>query len=237
MRENDFFKSYQTAKWQRKKNSVLERDNYTCQICASSSGIMQVHHITYKHCHGKAYNAPMSDLITLCEYCHAHDDGNHESFFNGRAQIITQEGGQPLVIHVAKLPWFYWAGHIVSCKEVQTKKHIVSICNPEDGDDDYSVFHFIWVKEDDRIIKLDCCSVDEYSEIRLATEDEAKKYIDFVKEQATCPWIEEVINLGDRSVDIPLYRERLDDWMDDWLDRQFEEYKENLAYERHNYRD
>lgn len=80
---NDFFKSYQTAEWQRLKNRVLERDNYTCQICGEKSGLMQVHHITYKNCRGKAYNAPMGDLITLCECCHANDDGDHKHFFHG----------------------------------------------------------------------------------------------------------------------------------------------------------
>ena len=91
MKGNDFYKTYQTTEWQRKKNSVLERDDYTCQICGSSSGIMQVHHITYKHCKGKAYNAPMGDLITLCEYCHAHDDGDHVPFFNGDYRIDAGE--------------------------------------------------------------------------------------------------------------------------------------------------
>lgn len=80
---NDFFKSYQTAEWQRLKYRVLERDNYTCQICGEKSGLMQVHHITYKHCGGKAYNAPMGDLITLCEECHRHDDGDHKHFYGG----------------------------------------------------------------------------------------------------------------------------------------------------------
>lgn len=84
---NDFFQSYQTAEWQRLKNKVLERDNYTCQICGENQGLMQVHHITYKRCGGKAYNAPMGDLITLCEDCHNHDDGDHKHFYNGKVSL------------------------------------------------------------------------------------------------------------------------------------------------------
>lgn len=81
-KEVSFKDSYCTAEWQRKKNRILERDNYTCQICGDNHGIMQVHHITYKHCNGKAYNAWDSELITLCKDCHDHDDGNHKDFFD-----------------------------------------------------------------------------------------------------------------------------------------------------------
>lgn len=105
---NDFFKSYQTAEWQRKKNAVLERDNYTCQICGDKSGLMQVHHITYKHCRGKAYNAPMGDLITLCEECHRNDDGDHKHFYNGEVTLSRGYlGNKPQVFGTIKTQ-NYW---------------------------------------------------------------------------------------------------------------------------------
>lgn len=86
-KEVSFNDSYCTAEWQRKKNKILERDNYTCQICGDNHGILQVHHITYRHCNGKAYNAWDSELITLCKYCHKHDDGDHKNFFDGNYYI------------------------------------------------------------------------------------------------------------------------------------------------------
>lgn len=86
-KEVSFNDSYCTAEWQRKKNKILERDNYTCQICGDNQGIMQVHHITYRHCNGKAYNAWDSELITLCKDCHKHDDGDHKNFFDGNYYI------------------------------------------------------------------------------------------------------------------------------------------------------
>ena len=82
--DKEFAESYNTAEWQKTKNRILERDKYTCQICGSTTGVMQVHHITYKHCNGKAYNAPDEDLITLCCDCHNHDDGDHVHFFSGK---------------------------------------------------------------------------------------------------------------------------------------------------------
>ena len=82
--DKEFAESYNTAEWQKKRNRILERDNYTCQICGNTTGVMQVHHLTYKNCHGKAYGAPAKDLVTLCCNCHNHDDGDHIHFFSGK---------------------------------------------------------------------------------------------------------------------------------------------------------
>ena len=114
--ENDFFESYQTSEWQRKKNAVLERDDYTCQICGSKNGLMQVHHITYKHCKGKAYNAPMGDLITLCERCHANDDGDHKHFFDGKVTLTSGCFGKPHVSDFRKADWIYGIDVIIAIK-------------------------------------------------------------------------------------------------------------------------
>ena len=118
MNEN-FFLSYQTAEWQRLKNRVLERDNYTCQICGETHGLMQVHHISYKHCKGKAYNSPMGDLITLCGECHGHDDGDHVHFYNG--DFYLSAGNQfthkePIVLDMRHNNdyWFGFENHIIS---------------------------------------------------------------------------------------------------------------------------
>lgn len=101
---DDFFRSYQTAEWQRLKNRVLERDNYTCQICGENHGLMHVHHITYRRCNGKAYNAPLGDLITLCEKCHYNDDGDHKHFFDGAVVLSCGFfGKKPCVSDYRKL--------------------------------------------------------------------------------------------------------------------------------------
>ena len=99
-KKDDFLESYNTAEWQRKKNKILERDNYTCQICGDTESAMQVHHISYKHCNGKAYNALDNELITLCPTCHSNDDGDHLTFYNGTYEILP--GGELPVVVPAK---------------------------------------------------------------------------------------------------------------------------------------
>lgn len=70
------------SRWLRKKNEILERDNYTCQRCGATSNL-QVHHKEYLS--GKlAWEYPNEDLITLCERCHSveHHRGT-KPYFGG----------------------------------------------------------------------------------------------------------------------------------------------------------
>ena len=85
--DKEFAESYKTAEWQRKKYEILKRDNFTCQLCGNSTEVMEVHHITYKNCRGKAYNALNGELITLCRLCHRGDEGDHRHFGAGRYEL------------------------------------------------------------------------------------------------------------------------------------------------------
>jgi len=55
-----------------RREAVLHRDNYTCQICGKTHTRLEVHHIIFRS-HGGTDDE--NNLITLCEECHAaiHD--------------------------------------------------------------------------------------------------------------------------------------------------------------------
>lgn len=54
--------------WQKKRNSILERDNYTCQRCNDLPKQKEVHHKDYV---GKwPEDTPAEMLVTLCSDCH-----------------------------------------------------------------------------------------------------------------------------------------------------------------------
>ena len=55
--------------WQRKKNGILERDNYTCQRCAETLSNLQVHHLYYI-ANKLPWEYPDEALLTLCDLCH-----------------------------------------------------------------------------------------------------------------------------------------------------------------------
>src|SRR3972149_1489629 len=68
------------------KQSILERDNYTCQCpyCNLENGRLMVHHIDYN----KKNNNP-ENLITLCNSCHSKTIGkNKRQYFTEFYQKI-----------------------------------------------------------------------------------------------------------------------------------------------------
>ena len=63
-------KEYQngdTKGYYNKKQAVLSRDNYTCQICKKKKQHLHVHHIVFKSQGG---SDRMDNLVTLCSECH-----------------------------------------------------------------------------------------------------------------------------------------------------------------------
>lgn len=63
------------ARWLRKRNEILERDNYTCKgyNCPSpKKTLLEVHHLDYLP--GiEPWEYPNDMLITLCGHCHGDE--------------------------------------------------------------------------------------------------------------------------------------------------------------------
>jgi len=55
-------------KWQRKRLEILQRDNFTCVHCKDTETELHVHHLKYT---GEPFEAPDSDLETVCKHCHS----------------------------------------------------------------------------------------------------------------------------------------------------------------------
>jgi hypothetical protein len=53
------------------RHLVLERDNYTCQICGKKPKKLHVHHIDGNGTTSEAPNHDLDNRITLCPGCHA----------------------------------------------------------------------------------------------------------------------------------------------------------------------
>ena len=55
-------------RWQKLRLRILERDNWTCQSCRSTTKTLQVHHLYYAK--RDPWDYPDSCYQTLCEDCH-----------------------------------------------------------------------------------------------------------------------------------------------------------------------
>ena len=62
-------------RWQRRRLEIMQRDNFTCQICGSTSKTLNVHHHVY-HYGYMPWEYADNELITLCSDCHKklHED-------------------------------------------------------------------------------------------------------------------------------------------------------------------
>lgn len=71
--QDSYTEKLSDLRWKRKREKILERDNYTCQYCGSHNNL-QVHHKYYmKYPNGNyvdPWDYPDDKLITLCESCH-----------------------------------------------------------------------------------------------------------------------------------------------------------------------
>lgn len=67
MEEKTYSEKLQHPLWQRRRMTILNRDNYTCQKCKDTETQLHVHHKKYS---GEPWEAPDHDLETLCKDCH-----------------------------------------------------------------------------------------------------------------------------------------------------------------------
>lgn len=61
-------------RWQKKRLEILNRDEFTCQMCSDSESTLHVHHKRYIK-GVKPWDYASHDLATVCENCHeeAHE--------------------------------------------------------------------------------------------------------------------------------------------------------------------
>ena len=72
-RQRDYMEKLRDPRWQKKKNGVLERDDYTCTWCGAGLNDgrnLQVHHGFYSRDFENPWEYPKASLYPLCERCH-----------------------------------------------------------------------------------------------------------------------------------------------------------------------
>ena len=68
-KKTEYARDLKNPLWQKKKNMILERDNYTCQHCGATDRTLHVHHKLYRK-GVKPWQYDDAELLTLCEDCH-----------------------------------------------------------------------------------------------------------------------------------------------------------------------
>lgn len=82
---NYYLEQIKSPKWQKRRLEILNRDNFTCQICGCKEKTLHVHHTIYIP-KRKIWEYKDNQLITLCEDCHNKEHYEYAELVN---QIIT----------------------------------------------------------------------------------------------------------------------------------------------------
>jgi hypothetical protein len=88
----------QDPRWQKKKNSILDRDDYTCQLCYDKSSTLHVHHHYYKNGR-EPWEYEDEALVTYCIVCHKVVEYLKE-IQNAKALIINKAANKDNSIKV-----------------------------------------------------------------------------------------------------------------------------------------
>lgn len=67
--KEEYFAKLKDPKWQKKRLEILQRDNFTCQICGDKKNTLHVHHRTYLQ-NRDLWEYADTFFVTLCESCH-----------------------------------------------------------------------------------------------------------------------------------------------------------------------
>lgn len=83
----------QHPKWQKKRLEILERDEYTCQLCQDTETQLQIHHLEYSY--GiNPWEYSNDKLITYCAICHALEEFLKKEFTNLKIALIFYKKNQ-----------------------------------------------------------------------------------------------------------------------------------------------
>jgi cytochrome c553 len=77
-RSQEYAQKLKDPRWQKKRLEILERDEWTCQLCGSTTDTLAVHHKRYL-IDTEPWDYPNKLLITLCETCHEAEKEGGES--------------------------------------------------------------------------------------------------------------------------------------------------------------
>lgn len=64
-----YYEKLRDPRWQKKRLEIMQRDEFMCRDCCSTTETLNVHHVAYK-AKTDPWDYPDSDLVTLCEDCH-----------------------------------------------------------------------------------------------------------------------------------------------------------------------
>jgi len=89
------YKFYRSAAWIHKRQEILQRDNYECQLCKAKGRFSRatcVHHIKHLNIYPEL-GLEESNLISLCDACHndEHPEKIDKMLVGTKRKFVNEE--------------------------------------------------------------------------------------------------------------------------------------------------
>jgi len=85
-RKSEYSQKLLDPRWQKKRLEIMQRDNWSCQLCGDTENTLHVHHAFYLN-DKDIWDYPENLLITLCDSCHEEE---HSSAYDDAISILKQ---------------------------------------------------------------------------------------------------------------------------------------------------
>lgn len=99
--EKSYLELLKDPRWQKKRLKIMERDNFTCQMCSDTHSTLTVHHKRYVWGR-KPWEYTDKDLITFCEDCHSLISA---SIIDDNYKIVQKQNLGGYWIYIAVNAW------------------------------------------------------------------------------------------------------------------------------------
>ena len=78
-------------RWQKRRLEILQRDDWACSVCGCTNKTLHVHHTWYDR-DAEPWGAGDSELVTLCEDCHANERESRAESMQLLAEALGMSG-------------------------------------------------------------------------------------------------------------------------------------------------
>ncbi len=88
--QKEYLAKLRDPRWQKRRNDVLIRDEYTCQMCGANESHgrnLQVHHAFYSKRFEFPWEYPIETLYTMCEKCHPAAETIKQQIYGSLAYV------------------------------------------------------------------------------------------------------------------------------------------------------
>lgn len=123
----EYSEKLRDPRWQKKRLEILERDEWTCQMCYDSTSTLVVHHRRYL-LDTEPWDCPDDLLVTLCENCHELEKESRPEY---ESLIIEELRAKFFADDLRRLAHGFYKLKLLHASEVVASAYEDALSSPE----------------------------------------------------------------------------------------------------------